>query len=66
MEQDIYHKLMKHLGNVGVGYPQIDDFLEVLKKTLTPEEAAVALGLPTRLFIRIKPHLVKQDLLLSR
>ncbi|MBW1840049.1 MAG: 4Fe-4S binding protein [Deltaproteobacteria bacterium] len=49
MEQDIYQRLMKHLGNVGIGYPQIDDFLEVLKKTLTPEEAEIALGLPTRL-----------------
>lgn len=49
MEQDIYRTLMKHLGEVGIGYPQIDDFLEVLKKTITPEEAETALGLPTRL-----------------
>ena len=48
MEQDIYRKLMKHLGNVGIGYPQIDDFLEVLKRSLTPEEAEIATGLPTR------------------
>ena len=49
MDQDIYGKLMRHLGNVGVGYPQIDDFLEVLRKTTTIEEAEIALGLPTRL-----------------
>lgn len=49
MDQDIYRKLMRHLGNVGVGYPQIDDFLEVLRKTITTEEAEIALGLPTRL-----------------
>ena len=49
MDQDIYGKLMRHLGNVGVGYPQIDDFLEVLRKTITIEEAEIALGLPTRL-----------------
>ena len=42
-------KTHEHLGEVGIGYPQIDDFLEVLKKTLTPEEAEIALGLPTRL-----------------
>ncbi|WAC08332.1 MAG: 4Fe-4S binding protein [Thermodesulfobacteriota bacterium] len=49
MEDDIYRTLMKHLGEVGIGYPQIDDFLEVLKKTITPKEAEIALGLPTRL-----------------
>lgn len=49
MEHDIYRQLMKHLGNVGVGYPQIGDFLEVLRKTVTLEEAEVALGLPTGL-----------------
>jgi len=49
MEEDIYRNLMQHLGNVGIGYPQINDFLEVLEKTLTPEEAEVAIGLPTRL-----------------
>jgi len=49
VNQDIYRTLMKHLGNVGIGYSQIDDFLEVLKKTLTPEEAEISLGLPTRL-----------------
>ena len=49
MGEDIYRTLMKHLGEVGIGYPQIDEFLEVLRKTITPEEAEVALGLPTRL-----------------
>ncbi|MBN2466802.1 MAG: 4Fe-4S binding protein [Deltaproteobacteria bacterium] len=49
MEPDIYRELMTHLGKVGIGYPQIDGFLDVLKKTLTVEEAEVALGLPTRL-----------------
>lgn len=48
MGQEIYRKLMKHLGNVGVGYPQLDDFLEILRKMVTPEEAEIALGLPTR------------------
>jgi len=49
MGSDIYRKLMEHLGNVGTGYPQYDEFIEVLKKNITPEEAAIALGLPTRL-----------------
>ena len=34
MSEDIYRTLMEHLGKVGIGYPQIDDFLEVLKKQL--------------------------------
>jgi len=49
MDQDIYGKLMRHLGNVGIGYPQTGDFIEVLRKTITTEEAEIALGLPTRL-----------------
>ena len=46
---DVYRKLMRHLGNVGIGYPHYDEFLEVLEKKITPEEAEIALGLPTRL-----------------
>ena len=49
MEHNVYRKLMKHLGNVGIGYPQYDEFLTVLEKKITPEEAEIALGLPTRL-----------------
>ncbi len=49
MENDVYRKLLAHLGKVGTGYPQHDEFLEVLKEKVTPEEAAIALGLPTRL-----------------
>jgi ferredoxin/DNA-binding IclR family transcriptional regulator len=49
MGSDIYRKLMEHLGNVGTGYPQYDEFIEVLKKNITPKEAEIALGLPTRL-----------------
>ena len=45
MGQDIYLTLMQHLGNVGIGYPQHDGFLEVLKKNLTPEEVEMALPL---------------------
>ena len=48
-KEDVYTKLMTHLGEVGTGYPQSDDFLEVLRKIFSPEEAEIALGLPTRL-----------------
>lgn len=51
MKQDNYYRLMDHLAKVGIGYPQMgkDDFIKVLKKKITPNEAEVALGLPTRL-----------------
>jgi len=49
MAETMYQQLMRHLGEVGTGYPQSDEFLEVLEKTLSEEEAAIALGLPTRL-----------------
>ena len=48
-KEDTYTNLMTHLGEVGTGYPKSDDFLEVLRKIFSPEEAEVALGLPTRL-----------------
>ena len=51
MEQDVYSRLIKHLGKVGLGYPQnrADQFLTVLKQKLSREEAEIALGLPVRL-----------------
>ena len=49
MDKDAYRKLMKHLGNVGIGYPQTEDFLGILKKKLTPEEAEMLPGIIDRI-----------------
>jgi H+/Na+-translocating ferredoxin:NAD+ oxidoreductase subunit B len=63
MAKNSYRKLMEHLGNVGIGYPQSDDFLGVLEKTIDPEEAEIALGLP----IRVAPFEVEDvDVIAAR
>lgn len=45
--EDIYHKLAKHLSSLGMGYPEKEDLLEILKENFTPQEAEVALVIPT-------------------
>src|SRR3990172_5621644 len=48
MSEIIYHKLAKHLSSLGMGYPEKEELLEILKENFTPLEAAVALAIPTR------------------
>jgi len=45
---DVYKKLAKHLSSLGMGYPEKEDLLEILKETFTPLEAEVALAIPTK------------------
>jgi NAD-dependent dihydropyrimidine dehydrogenase PreA subunit len=45
---DIYQRLARHLSSLGMGYPEKDELLEILKENFTPLEAEVALALPTR------------------
>jgi H+/Na+-translocating ferredoxin:NAD+ oxidoreductase subunit B len=47
-ERDVYQRLADHLHNLGMGYPVRDALLEILKENLTPFEAEIALGFPTR------------------
>lgn len=47
MSQDIYKKLAKHLSSLGMGYPEKEELLEILRENFSPEEAAVALAIPT-------------------
>lgn len=49
MSEDLYRRLMQHLSEVGTGYPQSEEFLTVLQRIMSEEEAEVVLGLPTRL-----------------
>lgn len=44
----IYEKLAKHLSALGMGYPDKEELLPILKENFTPQEAAVALAIPTR------------------
>jgi NAD-dependent dihydropyrimidine dehydrogenase PreA subunit len=48
MSDEIYKKLAKHLASLGMGYPEKEELLEILKENFTPLEAEVALAIPTK------------------
>ncbi|MFC2003089.1 hypothetical protein ACFLV4_04000 [Chloroflexota bacterium] len=48
MTEDVYRRLAEHLSTLGMGYPVTEDLEEILKANFTPDEAEVALALPTR------------------
>ena len=48
MSDDVYKRLAKHLSSLGMGYPEKEELLEILKENFTPLEAEVALAIPTR------------------
>ena len=47
-ERDVYRKLAKHLASLGMGYPEKEKLLEILRENFTPLEAEVALAIPTK------------------
>jgi len=48
MAEEIYQELARHLATLGMGYPPGDELEEILRENFTPQEAAVALALPTK------------------
>src|SRR4030042_5923709 len=48
MDNDIYEKLAKHLNALGMGYPEKEELTEILQENFTPQEAQVALAIPTK------------------
>ncbi len=48
MTEDIYGRLAKHLSSLGMGYPEKEELLDILKENFTPLEAEVALAIPTK------------------
>lgn len=48
MNNDIYKRLAKHLSALGMGYPDKEELLEILKANFTPVEAEVALAIPSK------------------
>ena len=48
MTDDIYQQLAKHLSSLGMGYPEKEELLEILKENFTHQEAEAALAIPTR------------------
>ena len=59
MGKDIYEMLAKHLNALGMGYPEKEELLEILRDNFTPLEAEVALAIPTRV-IPLEPAPVSE------
>ncbi len=36
MDEEIYKKLAKHLSSLGMGYPEKEELMEILKENFTP------------------------------
>ena len=51
MSDEIYKKLAKHLSALGMGYPEKEELIEILRESFTPQEAEVALAIPTNEFL---------------
>jgi NAD-dependent dihydropyrimidine dehydrogenase PreA subunit len=45
---DVYMKLAKHLAALGMGYPEKEELLEILRENFTPQEAEIALAIPSK------------------
>ncbi len=45
---DVYGKLAKHLSSLGMGYPEKEELLDILRENFTSLEAEVALAIPTK------------------
>ncbi len=48
MAEGVYHQLAHHLGTLGMGYPPGEELEDILRENFTPQEAAIALSLPTK------------------
>jgi len=57
MGDEVYGKLAKHLSSLGMGYPEKEELLEILRENFAPLEAEVALAIPTKV-IPFKPFSV--------
>lgn len=48
MGENIYQRLAKHLSSLGMGYPEKEELLEILRENFTSREAEVALAIPAQ------------------
>jgi hypothetical protein len=48
MRENVSQRLAKHLSSLGMGYPEKEELLEILRENFTPLEAEVALAIPTK------------------
>lgn len=67
MSEDIYHKLGKHLSALGMGYPDKEELIDILKVNFTALEAEIALGIPTGVipFAPVAVDLIAEKLKMS-
>ena len=59
MSEQVYTRLAKHLGALGMGYPEKEELIEILRENFTPQEAEVALAIPTKV-IPFEPAPISQ------
>src|SRR4030043_130619 len=64
MAEESYTRLARHLASLGMGYPEKEELLDILKENFTLLEAEIALAIPTRVIpfepapvSEIAPHL---------
>lgn len=48
MGNEVYSRLAKHLGALGMGYPEKEELLEILRENFTLQEVEVVLAIPTK------------------
>jgi hypothetical protein len=60
MDEEIYKKLAKHLSSLGMGYPEKEELMEILKENFTPREVEVALAIPTKDFTELHQQILKE------
>jgi NAD-dependent dihydropyrimidine dehydrogenase PreA subunit len=48
MGNEVYSRLAKHLAALGMGYPEKEELIEILRENFSPQEAEVALAIPTK------------------
>jgi hypothetical protein len=60
MDEEIYKKLAKHLSSLGMGYPEKEELMEILKENFTPVEAEMALAIPPKDFTELHQQILKE------
>jgi hypothetical protein len=47
-QKNVYERLAEHFSRLGMGYPFREELVAILKENFSPQEAEVALALPTK------------------
>ncbi len=60
INDEIYGKWATHLASLGMGYPDKEELLEILRLNFTPLEAEVALAIPPKDFKELQGMILKE------